>query len=279
MLQTIMGIAEGDERIRVYAMEGSRTNPAIEPDQYQDFDISFFVDDYDSFLADESWLDSFGTIVFMQKPEDMELFPPEMQGFSYLMTFDDGQKIDLTIYRTNQLDAYLESEPLARIMLDKDGIAPADVQPTDQSFWVQRPSPRSFDECCNEFWHCTTYVAKGLCRREFLYAAALLNENVRNELIRMLSWQVGFETDFSLSVGKKAKFLERYVVPYVWGRLCQTFAMATYDQVWDALFTATQLFTEASHTVAGHLGCAYPSYEAAILPLLQQRHQECQDHE
>ena len=114
---------------------------------------------------------------------------------------------------------------------------------------------------------------------EFLYAAALLNENVRNELIRMLSWQVGFETDFSLSVGKKAKFLERYVVPYVWGRLCQTFAMATYDQVWDALFTATQLFTEASHTVAGHLGCAYPSYEAAILPLLQQRHQECQDHE
>ena len=33
----------------------------------------------------------------MQKPEDMELFPPEEKGFSYIMLFDDGVKIHLTL--------------------------------------------------------------------------------------------------------------------------------------------------------------------------------------
>lgn len=32
----------------------------------------------------------------LKKPsEDMELFPPEEKGFSYIMLFDDGVKIDL----------------------------------------------------------------------------------------------------------------------------------------------------------------------------------------
>ena len=93
--------AENDDRIRVVTLEGSRTNINIPKDDFQDYDITFFVTDMTSFIENEKWLDVFGNRLMMQKPEDMELFPPDGRGFSYLMLFDDGIKIDLTLSATS----------------------------------------------------------------------------------------------------------------------------------------------------------------------------------
>ena len=74
ILQAIEAIAASDERIRALALEGSRVNPNAVKDAYQDFDITFLVTNVNSFTSDDTWLNQFGTIVFMQKPEAMELF-------------------------------------------------------------------------------------------------------------------------------------------------------------------------------------------------------------
>ena len=52
----------------------------------------------------------------MQKPEDMELFPPEEKGFSYLMLFDDYNKIDLTLLPLEELDNYLKGDKLIKVI-------------------------------------------------------------------------------------------------------------------------------------------------------------------
>ena len=45
----------------------------------------------------------------MQKPESMDLIPPENNGnYVYLMVFSDGNRIDLTVACTNCID---EGEP------------------------------------------------------------------------------------------------------------------------------------------------------------------------
>ena len=98
---TILNFARMNERIRVVTLEGSRTNINIPPDDFQDYDITFFVTDMQSFINDDNWLNVFGERLILQKPEDMELFPAVEKGFSYLMLFTDDVKIDLTLPSPN----------------------------------------------------------------------------------------------------------------------------------------------------------------------------------
>ena len=118
----VLNFAFQDERIRIVTLEGSRTNVNIPKDNLQDYDITFFVIDMGEFLKSDDWLSVFGNRIMMQKPEDMELFPPEEKGFSYIMLFDDGVKIDLTLLPVSMLEEYLTRDKLVKIMLDKDNI-------------------------------------------------------------------------------------------------------------------------------------------------------------
>ncbi|HIZ53106.1 MAG TPA: aminoglycoside 6-adenylyltransferase, partial [Candidatus Enterococcus avicola] len=94
MINLFEYIVMNDDGIRLSVLEGSRTNKNITKDYFQDYDISFFVTDIDSYKKDDCWLEVFGDLTFMQKPEDMELFPSELGNwFSYIMYFNDGVKI------------------------------------------------------------------------------------------------------------------------------------------------------------------------------------------
>ena len=89
MIEKVLAIAKSDDRVRIVAMNGSRTNRNAPRDAFQDYDIVFLVTDMASFLADDSWVDVFGKRIMMQTPENMTLFPPELGGrFTYLMLFE-----------------------------------------------------------------------------------------------------------------------------------------------------------------------------------------------
>ena len=101
MMEQILSFAKFDSRIRLVGMEGSRVNSNIPSDQFQDFDVTYFVTDISSFTVSDEWLAPFGPYLIMQKPEDMELFPPEEAGYSYLILFEDFAKMDLTLLSDN----------------------------------------------------------------------------------------------------------------------------------------------------------------------------------
>lgn len=164
MMNLILSRAENDAHIRVVGMEGSRTNQNIPKDRFQDFDVTYFVDDPALYTEDDTWVNVFGERLIMQKPEDMELFPAVEEGYSFLMFFTDYNKIDLTILPLTALEDYLNGDGLREILLDKDGRVEEKPTPTDKEYHIQKPSARSFDDCCNEFWNITPYVVKGLCR-------------------------------------------------------------------------------------------------------------------
>lgn len=264
MYELLLGFAQNDERIRLVTLEGSRTNIHIPRDDFQDYDITFFVTDMKSFTQDDAWLDVFGKRLILQKPEDMELFPAEEEGFSYLMLFEDDVKIDLTLLPLETIDDYLTWDKLVQVLLDKDARIACPPVPTDEDYHLQRPTARMFDDCCNEFWNTTTYVVKGLCRHEILFAIDHLNEIVRKELLRMLSWRVGTEYGFTFSVGKNYKFIQQYLSPEIWKRLLKTYRMDSYPQMWNALEECLALFREASKAVADHFAYPYPDYDEKI---------------
>ena len=276
-MNVIMGFAENDERVRMVTLEGSRTNKNIPKDSFQDYDISFFVTEMESFKESDSWLEVFGERIIMQKPEAMELFPPSLGNwFSYLMLFVDGNRIDLTLIPLDEREDYFaKSDGLVEVLLDKDSLIKEEVTPTDQQYWITKPTANKFDDCCNEFWWVSTYVVKGLARKEILFALDHLNEIVRPNLLRMMSWQIGLEHGFTFSVGKNYKFIDQYLPREDWNQLLSTFSLSTYENVWDSLLTCYKLFRKYSISVSNSLGYSYPNYDEEITKYTNDIYKSC----
>jgi aminoglycoside 6-adenylyltransferase len=266
MMQMLIDFAVHDQRIRLVTLEGSRTNKNIPPDKFQDYDISYFVTDLDSFKENDLWLDAFGYRLFMQKSEDMELFPPELGNwFSYLILFDDGNKLDLTLIPLEEVEEYFaDSDGLVQVLLDKDGLVKQEVVASDRQYWIKKPTAREFDDCCNEYWWVSTYIVKGLARKEILFAIDHLNENGRPNLLRMMSWHIGSEQGFSFSLGKNYKFIERYLPEQDWQKLLSTYSENSYENMWQSLFTCHELFRKYAKAVSKKLENPYPNYDEVI---------------
>lgn len=265
----VLNFAFQDERIRIVTLEGFRTNVNIPKDNLQDYDITFFVIDMGEFLKSDDWLSVFGNRIMMQKPEDMELFPPEEKGFSYIMLFDDGVKIDLTLLPVSMLEEYLTRDKLVKIMLDKDNMIKTEIVPTDEDYYIKCPTERKFDDCCNEFWNVATYVSKGLLRGEILFAIDHMNEVLRHELLRMISWYVGTEKGFNFSLGKNYKFLDKHISKELWDNLLNTYSMSSYEEMWKSFDLCLCLFKKISKKVADSLGYNYPDYDENVTKYLE----------
>ena len=265
MMDLILGFAENEEKIRLVGMEGSRTNKNIPKDDFQDYDITYIVTDVNYFTKSDDWLDIFGKRIIMQKPEDMDLFPAEEDWFfSYLMLFEDGVKTDLKIVPVEMTEKYLKWDKLLKILLDKDGRVPDPPIPTDEDYWICKPSAAFFDDCCNEFWFVSTYIAKGLFRKELLFASWHMEQIARPELLNMLSWKIGIDYGYNFSIGKHSKFIYKYLPESDWDLLMQTYRLDSFENCLAALEAAHVLFRSASRYVADKLGYFYPDYDAQV---------------
>lgn len=86
MLDLILSTANNDARIRAVILNGSRANPNVQRDIFQDFDIVYLVTDIDPLTNNVEWLNCFSEMIIMQMPEAMEEEHPKgYGGFSYLM--------------------------------------------------------------------------------------------------------------------------------------------------------------------------------------------------
>lgn len=258
MLEIIVNTARNDARIRAAMLSGSRVNPDTPRDIFQDFDITYFVTDIDSFTNDPAWIERFGELMILQLPEAMEDPPPMNDGhFAYLMQFADGNRIDLTLFPLAKLHEF-ERESLSAMLVDKDRIFEPLPPPTDSDYLPQPPTAKAFADCCNEFWWVSAYVAKGLWREQIVYAKSLLDQGIREQLMKMLTWHIGIKTSFTAGPGKFGRNLQRFLEPELWAMLETTYSDATYAKTWQALHTMCDLFRITATGVAEHFGFEYP---------------------
>lgn len=257
MMELIIGFAKADERVRAVILSGSRANPDAPRDCFQDYDIVFAATEVEPFVRDRSWIDRFGDVLILQTPDDMALFPAEVRrpGFAFLMLFRDGNRIDLTFWPADRLGE-MEEDSLSVLLLDKDGMIGELPPPSNRSYLTQPPAAAEFADCCNEFWWVSTYVAKGLWRRELPYAKAMLEGPVRAMLMQMLKWYVREQSDGRADAGKEGKHLERHLPPAMWAQLVRTYPDGDYDRIWNALFEMADLFRTAALAVAERRGFA-----------------------
>ncbi|NLB46087.1 MAG: aminoglycoside 6-adenylyltransferase [Clostridiaceae bacterium] len=257
MMDLILSVARSDERIRAVLLSGSRANPSIPADRYQDYDITYFVHDIQPFYNNPDWVTSrFGKPLIMQMPEIMR--DPVGDGhFVYLMLFPDGNRIDLSFVFTPYVD---DGEP-AVILLDKDrgnGFIPPLATPTDTIWHIRPPDELNYRSCCNNFWWCLNNVAKGLARDELPYTMQMLQEVVRAELHDMIGWYIGSIHGYNLSVGKSGKYFKRYLSPDLYRRFTATYSDSEPQHIWAAIETMMDLFHQLALAVGTSTGHPYP---------------------
>lgn len=258
MLGLILKIANDDERIRAVVMNGSRVNPNVTRDIFQDYDIVFVVSSVDDFVSDRSWISNFGELIIMQTPDEKVVpSPSDRDCFAFLMLFQDGNRIDLTLHPANNLDD-LESDSLSLLLLDKDHIVEPFSPPSNKDYMTVPPTGKHYADCCNEFWWVSTYIAKGLWRRELPYAKFMYERPVRDMLTLMLQWYIGTLTGFSVDSGKCGKYFEKYLPPRHWDAYVKTYPNGEYENTWLALFVMCELFRETAMEVGHHFGYGYP---------------------
>ncbi len=259
MLDLIMNTAKEDERIRAVIMNGSRVNPNVKRDCFQDYDIMYVVKDISSFTSNHNWIRRFGEIMIVQMPEEMSLIPADEDGkFPYLMQFMDGNRIDLTLVPFDLINKFVGQDSLSEVLLDKDNCIVEFPPASDKDYLIKKPTEKEFLDCCNEFWWCSTNVAKGLWREELSYAKGMLDGPVRDMFIVMLEWHIGMKTDFTGNAGEFGKHFEQYFEEDMWEQFKKTFSNAEYENIWESLFVMGDLFRKVANEIANAYGYSYP---------------------
>lgn len=161
MLDLILQIAK-KLQVDAVALSGSRTNQKIQTDEFQDYDVVYIVEDLDGLIADLSWLDQFGKRIVEQ---EVTLGHRRL----YLMLFEDGNRIDLTLCPKEHINEWVDSEAGFIVLKDKKGLFEAYL-PNPKRYWPAPPSEEEFTASCNEFWWVSAYVIKGICRKQVIYA-------------------------------------------------------------------------------------------------------------
>ena len=148
-------------QVDAVALSGSRTNQKVQTDEFQDYDLVYVVDDIDNLTSDLSWLDQFGKRIIEQ---EVTLGHRRL----YLMLFEDGNRIDLTLCPKDHINEWVDSEAGFTVLVNEKGSFES-YSPSPQRFWIHPASETDFEKSCNEFWCVSAYVVKGICRKQVIY--------------------------------------------------------------------------------------------------------------
>ena len=245
----ILNIAKTNNNVRLVEMNGSRANPNIELDQYQDFDIVFYVADYEAFLRDQSWMKDLGDVFLSQTTLDQrDTDNPENGSFIYMLQFRDGTRLDLSIVDVGKIKDNFKQDSLSMILLDKDGYNLSDRH-DESDYYVKKITKEEYHYCTNEFFWVVPYVAKGIARGHLFYALKHL-DIIRKELENVIDWWIGHKHNYQVSVGKGKSRYEKLLPKDLFIKYEKTYASVNEAQIQEALYSALALFDELAKELA-----------------------------
>lgn len=264
MWTLIQQVADNLGVVQALALNGSRANPQVVPDQFQDFDIVYFVPDQamQPLLTDRQWLDQFGERVVMQAPGDFDAQPDYHHKYNLMMLFTDGNRLDLGLCPLSGIADWAANDPVAKVLSDPQHLLPTNLLHSDRLYWTTAPTARDFRNCCNEFWWVTPYVVKGLQRHERFFATDHSYQICLQELRRLLGWQVAAKANYQLNLGKNDKYLWAQLSPTLQSQLQVSLDLATEAAIARGLVQLNQTFDQQAQRFAKDQGFTYDAAEA-----------------
>ena len=235
-------------QVKAVAMSGSRTNPKAPKDEFQDYDVVYVVDDLDNLTSDLSWLDQFGKRIIEQ---EVALDHRRL----YLMLFEDGNRIDLTLCPKDHIQEWVDSEAGFTALEDSEHLFEP-YSPNLERYWTSSATETDFETACNEFWWVSAYVVKGICRNQLIYATDHLYGICQQEFLKILAWQVASDRG-KVDIGKNYKYLFNYLPAEKEKEFSSLLDFASLDKITQSLFATMQLFHREAQFLAQKMGFDY----------------------
>ena len=240
MLDVILKTAE-TLQVEAVAMSGSRTNQKTSKDEFQDYDVVYVVDDFDNLMSDLSWLDYFGKRIIEQ---EVVLDHRRL----YLMLFEDGNRIDLTLCPKEHIKEWVDSEAGFTVLEDPEHL----FEPYSQNlerYWTSPATETNFVKSCNEFWWVSAYVVKGICRKQVIYATDHLYGICQQEFLKILAWQVASNRGV-VDIGKNYKYLFNYLPTEKEKEFSNLLDFSSIEKLSQSLLATKQLFHQEAQRLA-----------------------------
>lgn len=247
MMNLILQIAES-LKVEAVAMSGSRTDTKAPKDEFQDYDVVYVMDDLDNLTRDLSWLYRFGKRIIEQ---EVTLGHRRL----YLMLFEDGNRIDLTLCPKDYIQEWVDSEAGFTVLEDEKGLFEP-YSPSPQRYWTSPASHTDFEKACNEFWWVSAYVVKGIHRKQLLYATDHLYGICQQELLKVLAWQLSSDRG-RVDIGKNYKYLFNYLPAEKEKQFSNLLDFSSLEKLTQSLFATMQLFHQETQILAQKMGFDY----------------------
>ena len=247
MLYLILQIAK-KLQVDAVALSGSRTNPNAPTDEFQDYDVVYVVDNLDNLTRDISWLDQFGERIIEQ---EVTLGHRRL----FLMLFEDGNRIDLTLCLQEHMQEWVDSEAGFSVLVDDKGLFES-YSSSPERFWIHPASETDFKKACNEFWWVSAYVVKGICRKQIIYATDHLYGICQQELLKVLAWQVASDRG-TVVIGKNYKYLFNYLPAETEKYFSNLLDFSSLDKIIQSLLATMQLFHQEAQCLTKKMGFDY----------------------
>ena len=235
-------------KVEAVALSGSRTNQKVQTDEFQDYDVVYVVDDLDNLTSDLAWLDQFGNRL-------IEQYNVLGNRRLYLMLFEDGNRIDLTLCPKEHIKEWVESEADFTVLEDPKGLF-SPYSPNPQRYWTNPASQTDFEKACNEFWWVSAYVVKGICRKQVIYATDHLYEICQQELLKVLAWQVASDNG-TVDIGKNYKYLFQYLPAEKEKEFSALLDFSSVEKITQSLLSTMNLFHREAQILAQKMGFGY----------------------
>ena len=247
MMDLILRIAEF-LKVEAVALSGSRTTTDSPKDEFQDYDVVYIVEDLEDLISDLSWLDQFG----MRLIEQHNVLGHRRL---YLMLFEDGNRIDLTLCPKEYIQEWVDSEAGFRVLKDDKGLFEA-YQPNSKRYWTCPPTEEEFAASCNEFWWVSAYVVKAIRRNQLIYATDHLYGICQQEILKVLAWQVTSDRG-AVDIGKNYKYLFHYLPAEKEKVFSALLDLSSIEKVGQSLFATIKLFDGEAQELAQKMGFTY----------------------
>ena len=235
-------------QVKTVTMSGSRNCPNVPKDEFQDYDVVYIVDDLDNLTSDLSWLTYFGKRIIEQ---EVRLGHSHL----FLMLFEDGNRIDLTLCPKEHIQEWVDSEAGFTVLEDPEHLFEP-YSPNLERFWTTPASALDFEKTCNEFWWVSSYVVKGICRKQVIYATDHLYGICQQELLKILAWQVASEKG-AVDIGKNYKYLFHYFPAGKENELSNLLDFSNIEKLTQSLFATMELFHQEAQSLAQKMGFDY----------------------
>ena len=247
MLDVILQAAK-TLQVKAIAMSGSRTDTKAPKDEFQDYDVVYVVDNLDILTSDLSWLDQFGKRIIEQ---EITLGNRCL----YLMLFEDGNRIDLTLCPKGHMQEWVDSESKFEVIKDEKGVFEA-YQPNAKRYWTAPPSEEEFAASCNDFWWVSDYVVKAIRRNQLIYATDHLYGICQQEILKVLAWKVASDKG-AVDIGKNYKYLFHYLTVQKEQEFSALLDLSSLEKISQSLFATMNVFDREAQSLAKKMGFAY----------------------